>query len=349
MCKSVNIFVFWSYQCCTGARAAAMLYLPLKTFHVFLFMFSVSYFQVSPQIDPNAPYTPLRRHQSRRCRTACALDPTQTQRPEIARKETEVHYTSLQFIKDKGRKLTRDGQTSSDDSSNDLTLKEIDPEESSPKARSAEKRRPPLVGHGIAGRTRGQRRRSQSGSNFNQFTDIDSVRYNDKENACVKENKRSYQTNETSSDEENRNLVFSNDNGTCSPILSTKINVNKSHRILRTRVEARISHTTDSSTSRTSQPRTDNDKSSSVPSLQTGHFKSPKKSSGSRSSKYKMNGLLSGESDCGEKEEGRQRRTTTGDVLAYDTPEAEYGITVSLRRRRRLLPTPAKNKLMMCL
>lgn len=46
------------------------------------------------------------------------------------------------------------------------------------------------------------------------------------------------------------------------------------------------------------------------------------------------------------RESNTNTNTVSGKVLACDTPEAEYGLRVSLRRRKDLLPLPARNKLL---
>ena len=307
---------------------------------------------MSPQLDPNAPYTPPRRQ--RRCRAACTLDPTQTQRREITRKDAAGHYTSLQFIKkaaDKRGKIANGGElTSSSDSS--VTLTEYDLE-SSPtsnplgllsgcESKSAEKQRPRV---GELGRTRAQRRRSRSENLIHQTwknpsrtnKDVDvpleasSIRTGQKENNQRKFNNPGHQPKEISSDD-------INEESDCFP--STGKNVMNSRRVLRTRFNIENTHATDSA----------EQKSIKSSSLECRDSMSPKKNCRRRSMRQKLNASYSSDLDHGKKKSywpKTKKSTSRGCVLAYDTPEADYGVGVSLRRRRNLLPTPAKNKLMM--
>ncbi|XP_071809689.1 uncharacterized protein [Asterias amurensis] len=307
---------------------------------------------VSPQLDPNAPYTPPRRQ--RRCRAACTLDPTQTQRREITRKDAACHYTSLQFMKkaaDKRGKIATGGElTSSSDSSVTLTVYDLG--SSSPtsnplgllsgrESKSAEKRRPRV---GELGRTRAQRRRSRSETihqtwNNPQRTnkDVDlpleagSIRSGQEENNQRKFHNTRHQIKESSSD----NIDEDSD-----IFPSTGKNVVNSRRVLRTRFNVGNTHATDSA----------EQKSMKRSSLELRDSTSPEKNCRRRSMRQKLNASYSSDLDHGKKKSywpKTKKSSSRGCVLAYDTPEADYGVGVSLRRRRNLLPTPAKNKLMM--
>ncbi|XP_038047178.1 uncharacterized protein LOC119721261 [Patiria miniata] len=340
---------------------------------------------VSPQIDPNAPRTP-RRCRARRNKTACALDPLmQTQRrKEIVQRETTNHFTSLRFLKAQGDKaanwLTAARATESTDSSSetstDSTPTDVDEtsrEGAQKQTRSAEKRRTPLGEIGIAGRTRAQRRRSQSessrivdraftenwqnnaglasvsdapGNNYNQCT---RVAARQKENKSGRGDSDKLSSNQVKGE----NMITSDDDNTCRMNLIT--DKRKSHRTLQKHVVTTTSRS-DEQSCRNTRGSTRNGRNCHSRFL----LSETSSDSDTKSSKLQVARLCeistSDDTDAGtgrDTSQQRQRRAkktaTKARILAYDTPEAEYGMSNSLRHRLKLLPEAARNKLMLCL